>query len=585
MTAAANAGTGTGLIFRDIVSNTLNLRSLKQGTGITIVTSGNEVTIGAAAFSDVYWLNPIISIFDNTAGPPVPSIVGESYMALVTAHGWTANNIYTWNGTSWDETIAANGMTVYDEDTAVLYKFDGVVWNPGVGKGTPNQFPIFVDVNGHIGDSRMLQYAQTGTAGVRLSSPVTTDDVCYTYYRNGQTRLWLTLDGDMTDDFTVNMYAGPGEIFRIKGDGTGLISIAESNPAGASAVKLYLNGSMMLSGSGASDWRIITLRNTSNNQSIIGAINFTSTDLVPAVPTYAFIQGNSLTHENPGGDGALYFGVRKAATLSTVLTLIGSTSSDGKVILGLGSDRTTPNIASSLDMEGRLFIGTSSTTGNIYVDPANNSISAGWNSATDGYPLYLNFYGYQGVDTKSRDTFIADGQGYSIIHVEGSSFCTTFGDINPATDSKGLLTLRSTTNALTKQLAANVGPTSAVAGGSYVTSTANSCYTRKDFGTLTDGSTLKLIVSPAVGDFLTGSGFLMGCQGGSFTVHRVNFSFDLFGMTFLAAIGAVTNIDTPGKLCLYFDDTDNSLKVKNNLGYDIELGYAVDYFILTPPAS
>jgi hypothetical protein len=39
------------------------------------------------------WKEPVISLYDNTSGLP-PAAIGDRYIALVTAHGWTAGHIY-----------------------------------------------------------------------------------------------------------------------------------------------------------------------------------------------------------------------------------------------------------------------------------------------------------------------------------------------------------------------------------------------------------------------------------------------------------------------------------------------------------
>lgn len=45
----ANVGTGTGLIFRDKTSETLNFKSLVQGSNITLTNDANEITIAGPA--------------------------------------------------------------------------------------------------------------------------------------------------------------------------------------------------------------------------------------------------------------------------------------------------------------------------------------------------------------------------------------------------------------------------------------------------------------------------------------------------------------------------------------------------------
>ena len=42
--------------------------------------------------------------------------IGDRYIALVTAHGWTENYIYEWNGSSWTETIPNEGDIVFVTD-------------------------------------------------------------------------------------------------------------------------------------------------------------------------------------------------------------------------------------------------------------------------------------------------------------------------------------------------------------------------------------------------------------------------------------------------------------------------------------
>jgi len=45
---ASNVGTGTGLIFRDLIAKILNFKSLKAGTNITITNNADDITINAS---------------------------------------------------------------------------------------------------------------------------------------------------------------------------------------------------------------------------------------------------------------------------------------------------------------------------------------------------------------------------------------------------------------------------------------------------------------------------------------------------------------------------------------------------------
>jgi hypothetical protein len=44
-TAIANVGTGTGLVWRDTIAGTINLKSIKQGTGITVTNNADDITV------------------------------------------------------------------------------------------------------------------------------------------------------------------------------------------------------------------------------------------------------------------------------------------------------------------------------------------------------------------------------------------------------------------------------------------------------------------------------------------------------------------------------------------------------------
>lgn len=56
VSGAANVGTGTGTIFRDEVAGILNLKTLKEGSGITITNNADDITIsssGVAGFTSI----------------------------------------------------------------------------------------------------------------------------------------------------------------------------------------------------------------------------------------------------------------------------------------------------------------------------------------------------------------------------------------------------------------------------------------------------------------------------------------------------------------------------------------------------
>jgi hypothetical protein len=56
--------------------------------------------------------------------------IGDRYIALDTAYGWTANRIYEWNGATWDETIPVEGDIVFVTDIQAEYVFTaGGTWS------------------------------------------------------------------------------------------------------------------------------------------------------------------------------------------------------------------------------------------------------------------------------------------------------------------------------------------------------------------------------------------------------------------------------------------------------------------------
>jgi hypothetical protein len=51
-TTGANVGTGTGLVFRDKIGANINLKSIKQGSGITVTNNADDVTIASSVALD-----------------------------------------------------------------------------------------------------------------------------------------------------------------------------------------------------------------------------------------------------------------------------------------------------------------------------------------------------------------------------------------------------------------------------------------------------------------------------------------------------------------------------------------------------
>ncbi|MCK5018203.1 MAG: hypothetical protein KAS32_14195 [Candidatus Peribacteraceae bacterium] len=77
--------------------------------------------------SGLFWQAAIDNFYDPTSSLPVGSL-GDRYTASATANGWTLDNIYEWNGSSWDEIVTEEGFTAWYNDIDVSYVFNGTNW-------------------------------------------------------------------------------------------------------------------------------------------------------------------------------------------------------------------------------------------------------------------------------------------------------------------------------------------------------------------------------------------------------------------------------------------------------------------------
>lgn len=74
------------------------------------------------------WREPVIDYYDPTGGLPAFPSVDDRYISTATANGWTADYIYTWDGSSWSGFAPEEGCTVYNESTDVHQTFNGTTW-------------------------------------------------------------------------------------------------------------------------------------------------------------------------------------------------------------------------------------------------------------------------------------------------------------------------------------------------------------------------------------------------------------------------------------------------------------------------
>jgi len=79
-------------------------------------------------YVDDNFVKPVIDFYDPTGGLPPGPNVGDRYIASATGNGWTKDNIYEYNGSSWNETVVSEGMATWVENLDLQYIFNGTSW-------------------------------------------------------------------------------------------------------------------------------------------------------------------------------------------------------------------------------------------------------------------------------------------------------------------------------------------------------------------------------------------------------------------------------------------------------------------------
>lgn len=159
------------------------------------------------------WQESVISMTNNASAT---ATLGNRYISTETIGGWTINNIYEYNGTTWDETVSNEGIAAWVESDDVLYTFSGAAWikfgstithdnlnavdsgtyrhlnasqvteltTSGIctththsqlsaSDGSPNP-ALSVDANGNIGIGTAVPYAKLDVQGTTRQSSLTT---------------------------------------------------------------------------------------------------------------------------------------------------------------------------------------------------------------------------------------------------------------------------------------------------------------------------------------------------------------------------------------------------------------------------
>lgn len=142
--------------------------------GIT-PTADNHLTTKSyvdLAIQGLDWQQSVKDFWTPSAGLPTTSglAVGTRYIADDSGNGWTADYLYEWTGTVWEETIPNDGFSAWFEDEDILYVFNGTDWvrfgstvthnnTNGLQGGTSNEYY-------HLREAEYLALAYNGNNSV-----------------------------------------------------------------------------------------------------------------------------------------------------------------------------------------------------------------------------------------------------------------------------------------------------------------------------------------------------------------------------------------------------------------------------------
>ena len=141
-------------------------RAFTSTVGGITPTAGTDLTTKDyvdAAIQGLYWQDPIIDFVPVASGTTTS---GNRYVASATGGGWTINNIYEYNGSSWDETVPLEGYAAWFTNLDKNYTYNGSSWVAfgstvdhgnlsGLGDDDHTQYPLVAGTRDFTG---IVQY-------------------------------------------------------------------------------------------------------------------------------------------------------------------------------------------------------------------------------------------------------------------------------------------------------------------------------------------------------------------------------------------------------------------------------------------
>ena len=115
--------------YASIIAN--NITSNGNITCSTAPTAGSHVVNKNYVDNlvrSIDWQESVLDRFDPTSGAPSSPITGDRYLSTGNGSGWSTDNIYEYNGSSWNEINVSEGMAVWVEDENLMYNYNGTEW-------------------------------------------------------------------------------------------------------------------------------------------------------------------------------------------------------------------------------------------------------------------------------------------------------------------------------------------------------------------------------------------------------------------------------------------------------------------------
>ena len=264
----------------------------------------------------VDWQESVLSI--STEYGAASASGTNRYVAPSASGTWTADNVYQFNGTDWDETEANEGQAVWVEDEDVLYVYSGASWV---------KFGSTVDHGNLLGlaDDDHTQYtladgtrAFTGTvSGVSPTEDAHLTTKAYVSDNYIDNTEMTTISGDIIQEVSDN-YIDNTEMTTISGDLVSGYTAADSTLSGILSSEIDSDVST-LSGvlSAEIDSDISTFSGTIDHDTIVNNHNLTTDIDHNALTNYSVGEHRTIADSGSGATD-LWSAEKIAAEITTI---------------------------------------------------------------------------------------------------------------------------------------------------------------------------------------------------------------------------------------------------------------------------